>query len=119
MAEASLSPEKQDLEVTSRKRTASESNEGEIEGSPEAKKISVEVDPLDVEELLGLGQYPFNYKRTCVMHDHSGDTHDPQVEQSKLSVVKMTGFLGMESLTQGILKQFSGDLLILYKPNQT
>ena len=86
MAEASLSPEKQDLEVTSRKRTASESNEGEIEGSPEAKKISVEVDPLDVEELLGLGQYPFNYKRTCVMHDHSGDTHDPQVEQSKLSV---------------------------------
>ena len=76
MAEAALSPER-GLEETGRKRSAS----GGLEDcSPDHKRRELEaveaVDPL--EDLLGLGHYPFNVKRTCVMHDHSSDPADPQ-----------------------------------------
>ena len=77
MAEASLSPVKDQLETTGRKRTASETIEQEADGSPDNKKVAFEQDPLD--ELMG--QYPYNIKRTCILHDHSNDANDPEGHQ--------------------------------------
>ena len=74
MAEAPNSPVNV-VEETGRKRTASEVGY-EAEGSPDPKKTVLENDPL--EELLKLGEYPYNIKRTCVLHDHSGDAADPE-----------------------------------------
>ena len=73
MAEVLLSPEKVMIEEQGRKRPASEL---EPEGSPDSKKTVLETDPL--EDLLQLGEYPYNIKRTCVLHDHSGDEADPE-----------------------------------------
>ena len=71
----STSPERSPAkENSSRKRTVSEANEAE--GSPEAKRVELERDPL--EDLLDLGHYPHNIKRTCILHDHSQDKADPE-----------------------------------------
>ena len=71
---SSTSPERNPTEETSRKRTVSEANEAE--GSPEPKRVELEKDPL--EDFLDLGNYPYNIKRTCVLHDHSHDKADPE-----------------------------------------
>jgi len=69
MAEASLPPlENQTVEAASRKRSASEA----LDKDGDHKKIAQ--DPM--EEYV-LGQYPYNVKRTCILHDHSGDKDDP------------------------------------------
>ena len=70
MAEASLPPEiVSQAETTSRKRNASEA-----EGSPDQKKLNMS---SGEEENLLFGNYPYNTKRTCILHDHSNDTEDP------------------------------------------
>ena len=71
---SATSPETNPMEETSRKRTVSEANEAE--GSPEPKRVELERDPL--EDFLDLGNYPYNIKRTCVLHDHSQDKADPE-----------------------------------------
>ena len=68
------SPERDSKEQSRRKRTVSEANEAE--GSPEPKRVELERDPL--EDFLDLGNYPYNIKRTCVLHDHSQDKADPE-----------------------------------------
>ena len=57
-------------ETTGRKRNASEA-----EGSPDEKRQILAVED---KENINLGYYPYNMKRTCILHDHSGDVEDPQ-----------------------------------------
>merc|ERR1712150_106346 len=52
-----------------RKRNASE------DGSPEPKRPAMSEEE---QESILFGNYPFNIKRTCILHDHSGDVDDPQ-----------------------------------------
>ena len=69
MAEAFLSPERDPLEETGRKRTASEANDSEHpDGSPDSKKVALDTDPL--EDPLGLGEYPHNTRRTNENTEH-------------------------------------------------
>ena len=58
------------VETTGRKRNASEA-----EGSPDEKRQILAVED---KENINLGYYPYNMKRTCILHDHSGDVEDPQ-----------------------------------------
>ena len=57
-------------ENTGRKRNASEA-----EGSPEEKK---QILAVENKENINFGYYPYNIKRTCILHDHSADVEDPQ-----------------------------------------
>ena len=71
MAEASLPPEiVSPAETTGRKRNASEA-----EGSPEQKRPNMSEEE---QQNILLGNYPYNTKRTCILHDHSNDLEDPQ-----------------------------------------
>ena len=33
---------------------------------------------VEEKENINFGYYPYNVKRTCILHDHSGDAEDPQ-----------------------------------------
>ena len=57
-------------ETTGRKRNASEA-----EGSPDEKR---QILAVEEKENINLGNYPYNVKRTCILHDHSADVEDPQ-----------------------------------------
>ena len=58
------------VETTGRKRNASEA-----EGSPDEKR---QILAVEEKENINLGNYPYNVKRTCILHDHSADVEDPQ-----------------------------------------
>ena len=57
-------------ETSGRKRNASEA-----EGSPDEKRQNLVVEE---KENINFGYYPYNIKRTCILHDHSADVEDPQ-----------------------------------------
>lgn len=73
MAEESLAAAPLDLGTPGRKRYASESE------NPNQKKVALDTSSDGLEnDTPVIGQYPYNVKKTCVMHDHSGDRNDPQ-----------------------------------------
>ena len=58
------------VETSGRKRNASEA-----EGSPDEKR---QILAVEEKENINFGYYPYNIKRTCILHDHSADVEDPQ-----------------------------------------
>ena len=70
MAEESLANAQVNLDTNGRKRSLSEATD-----KSDHKKAAIDVS--DVHDEL-FGQYPYNVKKTCILHDHSGDQDDPQ-----------------------------------------
>ena len=58
------------VETSGRKRKGSEA-----EGSPDEKR---QILAVEEKENINFGYYPYNIKRTCILHDHSADVEDPQ-----------------------------------------
>merc|ERR1712183_825957 len=70
MAEESLANAQVNLDTNGRKRSLSEATD-----KYDHKKAAIDVS--DVHDEL-FGQYPYNVKKTCILHDHTGDQDDPQ-----------------------------------------